>query len=194
MPCIPTLLSRKSKGELAVNRKMIAGFVVLMIVGSSAQAQASMTLASSRPVEPACATTTTTTGDTTSDGAADTAGAPSLASATTTPSTPAATSVTNTPPGETNATSVPSTPPGEATATSASDGLKRRKIEQAERSDDPAQRRLELTRRRVQQVQQRACGGIESAAENAKGSRKRRLERILGFVRDMRPSLFARYR
>ena len=86
------------------------------------------------------------------------------------------------------------TPSGETTATSASDGHKRRKIEQAERSDDLAQRRLELTRRRVQQVQQRAVDEVESAAENAKGSRKRRLERILGFVREMRPSLFARYR
>jgi hypothetical protein len=148
-----------------MNGLMIAG-VALAILGAATQAQASMTVSNSRPIEPGCTITTgTTDSDIAGDRPADVA--PSLSSAT---------SVTN----------VTVTTP----ATDANDGTAnhdRRKTEQASHWNEVAQRIEERAWRKPMQ---------RAADESKVGSLKRafaRFERVLD-MQKVRRTVLARYR
>jgi hypothetical protein len=149
----------------AMNSLMIAG-VALAILGAATQVQASMTVSTSRPIEPGCTIATDTTdADIAGDRPADVA--PTLSSATTV----------------TNATVT--TP-----ATNAIDGTAnhdRRKAEQAGRWNEVVQRVEERAWRKPMQ---------RAADESRVDSLKRafaRLERVLDTQKGRR-SVLARYR
>jgi hypothetical protein len=148
-----------------MNSLMIAG-VVLAILGAATQSQASMTVSTSRPIEPGCTIATgTTDADVAGDRPADVA--PSLSSATT------VTNVTVTTP-----------------ATNAIDGTAnhdRRKTEQAGHWNEMVQHAEERAWRKPMQ---------RAADESKVGLLKRafaRLERVLDSQK-VRRSVLARYR
>jgi hypothetical protein len=148
-----------------MNSVMIAG-VALAILGAATQAQASMTVSTSRPIEPGCTIAAgTTDADIAGDRSADVA--PSLSSATTV----------------TNATvTTPATNAIDATA-----NHDRRKTEQAGHWNEVVQR---MEQRAWRNPMQRA------ADESKVGSLKRafaRLERVLD-TQKVRRSVLARYR
>jgi len=144
---------------------MIAG-VALAILGAATQAQASMTVSNSRPIEPGC---TVATGATDADIAGDRPAdvAPSLSSATTVTNVTVTTPVTN--------------------AIDSTANHDRRKTEQAGRWNEVVPRMEERAWRRPMQ---------RAMDESKVGSLKRafaRLERVLD-TQKVRRSVLARYR
>ena len=195
-----------------MNRMTVAGVAALMVLASSAQALASMSLSSPQPVEPGCPTTGSAAGTTGKDNVDSSAGIPGLASVATSilPATANATvpsSTTNvvTPsgtttesvPSDTTTATIPSgassaTTAGTSRATNATSATtspsERRRTEQVERWDELTQRIGELARRK---------GQLQRAAEESAGSRKRgleRIERFLDIAQKMKPGVLARYR
>jgi hypothetical protein len=193
-----------------MNRMTVASVAALMVLASSAQALASMSLSSPQPVDPGCPTTGSAAGTNGKDNIDSSAGIPGLASAATTILPAAATATipssatTATAPSDTTTATIPSgattgtapsgassaTTTGTSRTTSATTGsYERRRTEQVERWDELNQRIGELARRKAPQLQR--------AAEESAGSRKRgleRLERFLDVAQKMKPGVLARYR
>jgi hypothetical protein len=184
-----------------MNRMTVASVAALMVLASSAQALASMSLSSPQPVEPGCPTTGSAAGTNGKDNIDSSAGIPGLASVATTILPAAATATipssatTATAPSYTTTATIPSgasnaTTTGTSRTTSATTGsYERRRTEQVERWDELSQRIGELARRKAPQLQR---GADESA-----GSRKRgleRIERFLDIAQKMKPGVLARYR
>jgi hypothetical protein len=190
-----------------MNRITVASVAGLMVLASTAQALASMSLSSPQPVEPGCPTTGSAAGTTNGkDNIDGTAGIPGRASVATTilpaaataaiPSSatiaavPSDTTTVTIPSGATTATA-PSgassaTTTGTSRATNATGSSDRRRTEQVERWDELNQRIGELARRKAPQL-----------AEESTGSRKRgleRIERFLDIAHKMKPGVLARYR
>jgi hypothetical protein len=191
-----------------MNRITVASVAGLMVLASTAQALASMSLSSPQPVEPGCPTTGSAAGTTNGkDNIDSTAGIPGLASVATTILPVAATaaipsSATSAPvPSDTTTATIPSgattatapsgassaTTTGTSRATNATTGSSdRRRTEQVERWDELNQRIGELARRKAPQL-----------VEESTGSRKRgleRIERFLDIAQKMKPGVLARYR
>jgi hypothetical protein len=163
-----------------------------------------MSLSSPQPVEPACPTTDSTAGTNGKDTIDSSAGAPGLASAATTAAILPAAATATIPSSATTAlapsgTTTATIPSGESSATttgtsratnaaSAATGpYERRRTEQVERWDELSQRIGELARRK----------GLQRAADESAGSRKRgleRIERFLDIAQKMKPGVLARYR
>jgi hypothetical protein len=168
-----------------------------MVLASSAQALASMSLSGPQPVEPGCPTTGSAAGTNGKDSIDSTAGIPGLASVATTILPAAATaaipsSATSAPvPSDTTTATIPSgattaTAPSGASSATTTGSSDRRRTEQVERWDELNQRIGELARRKAPQL-----------AEESTGSRKRgleRIERFLDIAHKMKPGVLARYR
>jgi hypothetical protein len=187
-----------------MNRMTVASIAALMVLASSAQALASMSLSSPQPVEPGCPTTGSAAGTNGKDNIDSSAGIPGLASVATTILPAAATATipssatTATAPSDTTTATIPSgassaTTTGTSRATSTTSATTsssdRRRTEQVERWDELSQRIGELAHRKAPQLQR---GADESA-----GSRKRGLEhieRFLDIAQKMKPGVLARYR
>jgi hypothetical protein len=184
-----------------MNRMTLASVAALMVLASSAQALASMSLSSPQPVEPGCPTTGSAAGSNGKDNPESSAGMPSLAgvptlASATTATTPASVTIAVTPSSATtttipsSATTTPTT--GTARTTSGTNGSspsERRKTEPVERWDELTRRMEELGGRKASQVQR--------AADESSGARKRgleRIERFLEIAHRMKPNRFARYR
>jgi hypothetical protein len=181
-----------------MNRITVASVAGLMVLASTAQALASMSLSSPQPVEPGCPTTGSAAGTTNGkDNIDSTAGIPGLASVATTILPAAATaaipsSATSAPvPSDTTTATIPSgattaTAPSGASSATTTGSSDRRRTEQVERWDELNQRIGELARRKAPQL-----------AEESTGSRKRgleRIERFLDIAQKMKPGVLARYR
>jgi hypothetical protein len=181
-----------------MNRITVASVAGLMVLASTAQALASMSLSSPQPVEPGCPTTGSAAGTTNGkDNIDSTAGIPGLASVATTILPAAATaaipsSATSAPvPSDTTTATIPSgattaTAPSGASSATTTGSSDRRRTEQVERWDELNQRIGELARRKAPQL-----------AEESTGSRKRgleRIERFLDIAHKMKPGVLARYR
>jgi hypothetical protein len=179
----------------------LASVAALMVLASSAQALASMSLSSQQPVEPGCPTTGSAAGTNGKDNIDSSAGIPGLASVATTILPTAATAAvpssatTATVPSDATTATIPSgassaTTTGTSRTTSATTGAsERRRTEQVERLDELSQRIGELARRKAPQLQR--------TAEESAGSRKRgleRIERFLDIAQKMKPGVLARYR
>jgi hypothetical protein len=186
-----------------MNRMAVAGVAALMVLASSAQVLASMSISSQQPVEPGCPTMASAAGTERKDSSDSSTGMPGLASAAATvlpdtaiAATPSA-AATATVPSDTPTATIPSgvsaATTGAARAISATSATavpsERRRAEQTERWDDLTQRFGDLARRKAPQLQR--------AVEESAGSRKRGLERIARFLdiaQKMKPGALARYR
>jgi|EndMetStandDraft_3_1072993.scaffolds.fasta_scaffold19574_2 hypothetical protein len=186
-----------------MNRMTIAGVAALMVLASSAQALASMSLSSPQQLEPGCPTTGSAAGTNGKDNIDSSAGIPGLASVATTILPAAATATipssatTVAVPSDTTTATIPSgassaTTTGTSRATNATSATtspsERRRTEQVERWDETSQRIGELARRK---------GQLQRAVDESAGSRKRGLERIgrlLDIAQKMKPGVLARYR
>jgi hypothetical protein len=185
-----------------MNRMTVASVAALMVLASSAQVLASMSLSSPQAVEPGCPATGSAAGTNGKDNIDSSAGMSGLASvaaailpAAATETIPSSATTVAVPSGTTAATtpsdasSATTTGTSRATsATSATTGsYERRSTEQVERRDELTQRIGELARRK----------GIQRAADESAGSRKRgleRIERFLDIAQKMKPGVLARYR